>query len=176
MILTSPYHHAAGRGKGYLNQSMFLTHSHLLPSKKEKKKSWRKVLISSLLMDLLHRLPGLVSPVYLGVGPEMKTNHLTVLFFGTQNSFCQYGIQSAVRILDLKNWDLNFALRGKKDSLQNVTKIPLQNWGGLPKVLFFCFLFFGGVFSTQGLRQLLKNSNVIRLSPIRKTFLVFWLK
>lgn len=61
------------------------------------------------LDELATQTSDLVNPVHLRAGPK-KTEHLTVLLFGTQNSFWQYVSQSTVKILGPENWDLNFPL------------------------------------------------------------------
>lgn len=59
---------------------MFLTYYKLLQSEKTKKIMVTTV-IPSLLIDLLRKLPNLVSPVYVGTRPEAQTEHLILLYF-----------------------------------------------------------------------------------------------
>ena len=100
-------------------------------------RSWWRPVISSLLMDLLCKLPDLVSPVCLGARPETQTEHLTVLLFGTQNSFCQYGIQSIWNI-GPENWDLNFPLRVERTHYKEWLKPPFKHEAVSLKVFCCC--------------------------------------
>ena len=80
--------------KEFLNQCFWLTPSHF-----GLRKEGRWLVIPSFLIDLLHKLPDLVNPVYVGARPETQTEHLTVLYFGTHNLVCQCDAQSAIEML-----------------------------------------------------------------------------
>ena len=101
----------------------FLTHYNLLQSKKEE-----KIMVMTGDFQPLDGLAGQTSRPSESCWPWSRTKNtdwiFDCLFFGTWNSFWQYGIQSTVKILDLRT-EKSFSPQGKKDSLQGVWS-PLQ--------------------------------------------------
>ena len=148
----------------------------------------------SFLVGLLHTFldlrPRPQCFVYFGAGPRTLTGclgSLLILYLGTQNSFCQYGVQSAVEIKDLRTETSEiFPLRERDLLKQGHTIMEAKSdWSLSSEMKRSGIKVFA---ATQRLAQSelslkVKSSNAIELQERRtliahpsQKLLVFWLE